>query len=367
MDQEKHRVEKGLSFKKNTAKAIDAVRAMPRAFVSTAPIPYEQLDDSVHDQLVRELHTYPQKNGTITRLIWVLGGYIGLHRFYLGQVGYGFLMLCTLGGALIWWIVDGFYLNKLVNDYNLEQAKREAEDLPPIGMDYVPVATPDALLDEPAWASKRLLPKGRQQGKARYFFELLSDFIALMFFGFVLGSVTNGTDHNTAIYAVIAIVVMINFADYLIPWHDWPIVRGLIHWDYRLRLFYHFNEPGRRLQLYFRPLLALLYAPFRKKARNEVILYLELGSIFIAGRILMGLIFGDTWEMIVSLNFSGFMESFVEGWFKGIIIGFFTIYGFASPIGALMMKHVLLRRPNYVRWGLSFAVLFFLFQGFYSS
>jgi TM2 domain-containing membrane protein YozV len=33
-------------------------------------------------------------------------GFLGIHRFYVGKVGSGILMLVTLGGVGIWIIVD---------------------------------------------------------------------------------------------------------------------------------------------------------------------------------------------------------------------------------------------------------------------
>lgn len=33
-------------------------------------------------------------------------GYLGVHRFYLGKIGTGILMLITLGGLGIWQLID---------------------------------------------------------------------------------------------------------------------------------------------------------------------------------------------------------------------------------------------------------------------
>lgn len=35
-----------------------------------------------------------------------LGGFLGLHRFYAGRWKSGLLMLMTLGGVFVWWIID---------------------------------------------------------------------------------------------------------------------------------------------------------------------------------------------------------------------------------------------------------------------
>ena len=42
----------------------------------------------------------------IVLVISFLGGYLGLDRFYRGQVGWGIVKLITLGGAGIWYLVD---------------------------------------------------------------------------------------------------------------------------------------------------------------------------------------------------------------------------------------------------------------------
>jgi TM2 domain-containing membrane protein YozV len=46
-----------------------------------------------------------RSRGVALALAGVLGVF-GAHRFYVGKTGTGLLMLCTLGGAGLWWLYD---------------------------------------------------------------------------------------------------------------------------------------------------------------------------------------------------------------------------------------------------------------------
>ncbi len=46
------------------------------------------------------------KNGVVCLLLCFLLGTFGVHRFYAGKVGTGILMLITIGGFGIWYLVD---------------------------------------------------------------------------------------------------------------------------------------------------------------------------------------------------------------------------------------------------------------------
>lgn len=45
-------------------------------------------------------------NWTLTLIMSIVFGSLGVDRFLMGQVGIGILKLVTLGGCGIWWLVD---------------------------------------------------------------------------------------------------------------------------------------------------------------------------------------------------------------------------------------------------------------------
>lgn len=50
---------------------------------------------------------YKKPKDWLTALILcLLGGWVGAHRFYVGKIGTGLLMLLTAGGCGIWTIID---------------------------------------------------------------------------------------------------------------------------------------------------------------------------------------------------------------------------------------------------------------------
>ena len=55
-------------------------------------------------------------------------GWIGVHRFYAGKTGTGILMILTLGGLGIWWIIDAITI--LIGSFKDKDGKYIVEWMP---------------------------------------------------------------------------------------------------------------------------------------------------------------------------------------------------------------------------------------------
>lgn len=60
------------------------------------------------------------KDPTLTLILSVLVGSLGVDRFYIGDVGLGVGKLLTCGGAYVWWLVDLFMIQDATKRKNLE-------------------------------------------------------------------------------------------------------------------------------------------------------------------------------------------------------------------------------------------------------
>jgi len=86
-------------------------------------------------------------NVTVAYVLWFISGFgaLGLHRFYLGKKGTGFLWLVTGGLGMVGAIYDGITLTRQVEDANLREevaaeiVHRRMGQLPP----YAPARKPE--------------------------------------------------------------------------------------------------------------------------------------------------------------------------------------------------------------------------------
>jgi TM2 domain-containing membrane protein YozV len=285
----------------------------------------------------------------LARALWLFTGFLGGHRFYLERTGTGILMLLTGGGAGIWWFVDFFLLRGMVRAFNTEQENRKQAGLPPVALDFMPPTWRAETTRPPTWAAKR-------SGRAR----LAGDMAVLLVAGSALGAVSASTGNFEGLVAILAIIAITNLGA---RWHalaHLPLLRGLDLWSHRLRLYYHSNDPGGPVSLLLRPVVGLWAAAFRKRARAEVRLYLELGAVF---AILFTL--ADLGEVVVisggdfNISFGGLAGDMVQT--------FVSIYAFAAPIGAVLTTHLLLEKTDRLLWVLSGLSIIALALGFFSG
>jgi hypothetical protein len=66
------------------------------------------------------------KSLLLTYLLWLVGGFLGLHKFYLGRPIVGLLYFFTGGLFVLGWIVDFFTIPRQVRIANLLQQNRSA-------------------------------------------------------------------------------------------------------------------------------------------------------------------------------------------------------------------------------------------------
>jgi TM2 domain-containing membrane protein YozV len=59
------------------------------------------------------------KSLLLTYVLWLIGGFFGLHKFYLGRPLMGMLYFCTGGIFVVGWVVDFFTIPRQVRITNL--------------------------------------------------------------------------------------------------------------------------------------------------------------------------------------------------------------------------------------------------------
>ena len=86
---------------------------------------------SVRDQLLKlddskfiQLQSANLKDPTIVLVLSIIGGNIGIDRFYIGDTGLGIAKLLTCGGLGIWAIVDWFLIMGRTREVNMSRLRQ---------------------------------------------------------------------------------------------------------------------------------------------------------------------------------------------------------------------------------------------------
>jgi hypothetical protein len=323
--------------------------------VSIGPDPRPDADFA--EEVLAELYTYPRRRPWVAFALWLFLGWFGGHRFYLDRHGTALLMLFTGGGALVWWMIDVFLIASMVRRYNEDQALRERVRLPPRQLDFMPPLSRAVLDRPPEWTQR-----WRDDGPAKNRLRLAGDVMVLLIAGIALGAIAGAAGVYEAVVAVAVLAGLTAAGAGARSLNHLPVIRELIRWSHRLRLFYYYNKPGSPLALLFRPITATVLAPFRRRDRAEVRLYLQLGGVLTAFFLLL-----DIAEEMAAEGLGALTPASLFGlWIKEATLTFLVIYSFATPIGAVLTLHLLMRRTHTVPRVLSALVVVAMLIGMLS-
>ncbi|WOJ95114.1 TM2 domain-containing protein [Congregibacter variabilis] len=295
--------------------------------------------------VLEELYRYPLKRREIAWILWALTGLVGGHRFYLDRPATALAMAVTAGGGLVWWIADFFFIPKMLRSFNDDQTARKHSGQPPRALSFMPPSRGMALPPRPDWIEKR-------SGRSR----LSGDLIVLVLAGIGVGAISSNTGNFEPVIAIVALSAITLLGARWDALATTPILRNFDRWSHRLRLYYYVNDPGGPVTLFFRPILGLITAPFRKRARAEAWLYLQIGLWFTI--IFTGM---DVLEAI-TIDAQG-LSIHPMDFLADVAVTLVSIYAFAAPIGAILTTYVLLERRDLIVWALSCITLAAIYFG----
>lgn len=300
------------------------------------------VDPDFAHEVLEDLYAYRKKHTGVARLLWLVFGWAGAHRFYLERPGTGILMLLTGGGLLIWWALDGRKITRMVRYHNIQQARRERDGKPPLELSFMPPLAADVLKSPPAWTVK-----WEARGPFRRGLRFVGDVVVLMVAGAVLGALSDSDGGPEGIFAISALI-LVTMLGGRAGWIDRvPLAGAFIRWSHRLRLFYYYNRPGSPPALLVRGITGLFMAPFRRREREEARLYLEVGAVFALGFMAIDLVENVGAPLVGSVGLAALGPTHLVGvWLQEAFMTFLVIYAFAAPIGAVLTFY-LLTRPTH--------------------
>lgn len=250
-------------------------------------------------------------------------------------------MLFTGGGALGWWIVDAFRLEKMLAAHDAEQERRRQAGLPPLELSFMPPLAVDVLREPPAWTTKWV-----RRSRFRAFVRVGGDLLVLLIVGLILGNLAGARGGEEAMFAASVVILVTLMGGQVGRLDQVPVIRGLINWSHRLRLFSYYNRPGTPPALLFRSLIGIVLAPFRRRERAEAMLYIQVGAAFTVIFMILDIL-EDVGGLLLDMGMAAVAPTRLIGLvFREAFMTFLLIYAFVTPIGAILNLHMLTQRTH---------------------
>ncbi len=300
-----------------------------------------RVDPDFAREVLGDLYTYRRKRRALAWFFWAILGWVGAHRFYLDRPATGILQLITGGGLLVWWVMDAWRIGTMVDAHNAEQERRQGAGEPPLELAFMPPRSVDLLTEPPAWTVR-----WEARGRAWRGMRLAGDLLVLTLCGASLGALA-GTDGGAeGVVAVIILITVTLLGGRAHHLNELPVARSLLRWSHRLRLFYYVNQPGSPLALMVRGITVMILAPFRRRDRAEVSLYLQIGAAFTLLFLAVDVI-GEVVAPLLGTGLGAVSPFRLAGlWFQEVFLTFLVIYAFVAPIGAILSFYLLTRRTH---------------------
>lgn len=321
--------------------------------------PPRPVDPDFAQEVLEDLYAYRRKHVGVAWALWLLFGWAGGHRFYLERPGTGILMLMSGGGLLIWWALDARHINRMVDHHNLTQQRRQRDGQPPLELSFMPPLADDVLHEPPAWTIKWYA-----RGPASRTLRLVGDVVVLMVAGASLGALIGTDGGPEGVFAISALIV-VTLLGGRAGWLDRvPLAGAFVRWSHRLRLFYYYNRPGSPPALLVRGITGPVLALFRRRAREEARLYLEVGAVFLLFFMAVDLVENVGAPLMGGPGLAALAPTRLLGvWIKEAFLTFLVVYAFAAPIGAVLTLHLLTRPTHRVPRALGLLALLFIALG----
>lgn len=301
------------------------------------------VDPDFAREVLADLYAYPRKRRWVAWVLWATLGMLGGHRLYLERTWSALAMFFTGGGGGLWWPVDAAFVNRLVREHNAEQARREAEGLPPVELAFMPALSDELLRQPPAWTLR-----WETRSRPGRILRLVGDALVLAVAASALGVLADQGGVLEAIVAVTAVILATLLGGRVGALSRVPLARSLVRWTHRLRLFYYYNAPASPVGMLLRTFTGAMLAPFRPRDRAEVRLYLELGAAFTIGFLLLN-VMGALVLPIVRGGLGAISPLDVAtDWLTSSVMTFVVTAAFAAPIGGILTLYLLTRRTHTV-------------------